>query len=98
MNKKFYVTPNLIVDAEAVAEAQYFPIGSTADHLVLQDEGSTEYGVVSYEVKNGVRDKSELRLVFKNPDAGSVTLSGEEADQAWSSFQCALDPDHFLET
>jgi hypothetical protein len=84
-HRKFYITPNRILDAEIVAEVEYHAVGSIIQSSYLH---VTDTGEASQPKK---RVKSEVYFALKNPDAESITLYGEEADLAWSNFQDTLD-------
>ena len=80
-NRKFYVTPNRILDADIIGDMGYYPAGSRPDSEVLRLGGLTQEPI----------KEPELRIVFKDPYQRSITLHGEEADTAWNNYRRAVD-------
>jgi hypothetical protein len=83
-DQKFYVTPNRILDAEIIGDVEYHPTGSpTGTRFVKVDAERDE---------PELRKKSELVIVFKDAERGSLTLYGDEADTAWKNFRLVAGP------
>lgn len=76
-DKKFCVTPTRILDAESVADVEYFPVGTRRGADVLTKDGP----------KPNLLKKSEFHLRFKDGEQEGVFLFSEEADKAWLNFR-----------
>jgi hypothetical protein len=83
-SRKFYVTPNQILDVEIVGDVRYHEAGSPTGmtNIVLVDSGE-------FEVQPDTEAKSWLTIGFKDPDKEWITLHGDEADTAWKNFRRA---------
>jgi hypothetical protein len=81
-DRKFYVTPNRILDADVVGDVQYHPKGSPTGR-----DGFVEFGDDGPFSKPELYKVSELVLIFKDPTRESITLYGDEADTTWQNFR-----------
>jgi hypothetical protein len=79
-DRKFYVSPNRIIDADMIGEVEYFPDG-------------TPNGNGAPDGSDQLRKQSEIRFRFKDRERGSFTLMGEAADKAWLNFRTVSGPD-----
>jgi hypothetical protein len=85
-DRKFYVTANRILDADVIADVQYHPAGSPTGmttYLGVDAEGNRQD-------EPQLRKRSELFIVFKDPEKESISLDGDEADKAWKNFRKVL--------
>lgn len=81
-NRKFYVTPNRILDVDIVGDVRYLPLGSPTGYNISVGDG---------KFKPDLRKNSEFVLVFKEEDRDCIALYGEEADTAWKNYRRAAD-------
>ena len=76
-NRKFYVTPNWIMDADIIGEIRYHLAGSCPDSEFYRRAGQTQEPI----------KESELRIGFKDLFRSPITVRGEDADKAWKNFR-----------
>ena len=79
-NRKFYVKPNWILDADIIGEVEYKPAGEPIPLLI--DPGPTEEEIIPKVTKH-----SEIYIAFKNPDRDGIHLWDKEADCAWKNIR-----------
>ena len=77
-DRKFYVTPNHILDADYIGEALYFPKGTPG-----QCQNMSRVQELAPQ-----RGQSELHLTFRNSGEG-ISLYADAADRAWENFKRA---------
>ena len=83
--RKFYVTPNRILDTDVLGDVEYRPVGSPTGRYKSvpgkPDEAAPELST-----------ESELVMYFKGK-RGWISFTGAEADTAWKNFKLAAAPD-----
>lgn len=82
-NRKFYLTPNRILDSDILGDVQYFAAGTTNATPYRDHEGTL--------VSAPPLKQSQLSIAFKDSERDCITLYGEEADTAWENFRRAAD-------
>jgi hypothetical protein len=83
--RKFYVTPNRILDADVLGDVEYRPMGSpTGRYRSIPGKPA--------EASPELSTESELVIYFKGK-RGWISFNGTEADAAWKNFRLAAAPD-----
>jgi len=94
-DQKFYATATRIVDADTIADVQYFPAMSIDDGgngTAKQGELTQKFDAVVVEAARKVREKSYVHFAFKDPERSGIELYGDEADTAWKNFRKVSGP------
>ena len=82
-DRKFYVTPYRMIDADLIGDVEYFPDGTPTGNGAVADG----------ELVDQLRKESQICFRFKDRERGSLTLNGEAADTAWMNFRTVAGPD-----